>query len=82
MTLVSISGSRSLLQGLLNVEGLQISYFSATEEPPGTWRVTAYANEDALAEVRRRGCFVVVVMTAEQVQNAINAGRAPGAAER
>jgi hypothetical protein len=77
MQLIDIAGPKAILRGLLDVAGLDLSIHSASEQGEGTWRVSGYATDKALAELRRRGCTVTIVMDAEQVQAAIESGRPP-----
>jgi hypothetical protein len=77
MQLISILGSRAVLSGLLDVRGLQMSVHSARNRGGGGWIISAYANDEAIVELRRRGCVIEIVMTSDQVSAAIASGRGP-----
>lgn len=72
--LVTITGEKHVLQGLLEVAGLQLSLHSATDIGGDKWSVSAYATDEAAEHVRGLGCTVTVVMTSEEVRDAIRRG--------
>ncbi len=75
MRLIMISGQREVLEGLLNVQGLHLSEFSATDQGNGIWSVSGYANNEAMASLQSLNCTVTDIMTAEEVHAAIESGR-------
>ena len=75
MQLVQIEGPTDIMRRLPGIEGLHVSRHSARLQAEGRWQVSAYATDDAVAAVQRDGCAVRVVMTHEEVQSAIAAGR-------
>lgn len=78
MSLVTIKGRQEVLEGLLGITGLHLSLHSATDQGNGVWKVSGYANDEALAQLQRLDCTVTAVMTSDQVQAAIESGRSQG----
>jgi hypothetical protein len=72
--LVTIKGKREVLQGLRGVSGLQLSLHSDKDLGGGLWSISGYATEEAVRHAESLGCAVTVVMTSEQVEDAIRSG--------
>ena len=68
MQLVRIAGPAEPMRRLSDVEGLQFERTSATRVQDDTWRVSGYATDEALAELRGRGLQVELVVAAEQLE--------------
>jgi hypothetical protein len=75
MQLIEIQGPKETLQGILDVKGLLLSIHSAEQQSDGSWRLSGYATDSAITELRRRGCLVQTIMTHEDVSVAIARGR-------
>ena len=67
MQLVRIAGPAEPMRRLAEVEGLQFERTSATRLEGETWRVSGYATDEALAQLRGRGLQVELVVEAEQL---------------
>jgi hypothetical protein len=72
--LVTIKGKREVVQGLRGVGGLHLSLHSDKDLGGGVWSVSGYASEEAVRHAESLGCTVTVVMTSQQVEDAIRSG--------
>lgn len=68
MNSVQIEGPRDVLLGLVNIPGLQIFRHTATQIDADRWVVSAYATDDAIAQVEARGATVNIIMSAEELR--------------
>jgi hypothetical protein len=55
------------MRRLSEVEGLELERTSATRLEGDTWRVSGYATDEALEELRGRGLSIELVVDAEQL---------------
>lgn len=67
MNLVWIIGPASIVREIGSVAGLLIE--PESRQPDGdSWRVSAYATDDAIAEIRARGAEVAVIMNSQRLE--------------
>jgi len=52
-----------------------LSIQSARYQSENIWRVSGYATDSAIEELRRRGCRVETIMSSEEVSRGIERGR-------
>jgi hypothetical protein len=64
--LVRIAGPTDVLRALPKVPGLDVHTHGTRQLGEDTWEVSARATDEALAEVRRRGLAVTMVMDADE----------------
>ena len=68
MQLVRIAGPAEPMRRLSEVAGLEFERTSATKLEGDTWRVSGYATDEALEELRGRGLSVELVVESAQLE--------------
>jgi hypothetical protein len=67
MQLVRIAGPTEQMRRLGEVAGLHFERTSATRLQDDAWRVSGYASDEALEELRGRGLSIELVVEADQL---------------
>lgn len=62
VNLIRITGTREILLGLEDITDLEIARHSDRQIDESTFSISAYASDDAIAEIEGRGATVEVVM--------------------
>ena len=65
---IKITGSRSTLESIHDINGLAIRPRTGKQTGPDEHMVKAYASDDAITELQGRGATVTVLKTSEDTQ--------------